>query len=444
MGGILTLRCFFNHDGESENSALSFWATNRLWKMKIKSNISNAILVISIAVAIAVGYVWFSEQSPKNVFESALRAYESGDDAQLEADVSLLSRDSRYPHRFHLVRGMALKRKKMPREALIELGEALGDQDTTALSLALSGEIFYEAGQLVEAERMLQAAVQSNANLVNAHRLLIATYYDTGAMNNALEHIARVQKLAPRDIRPWRLEGLILKDFEKFDEAIRAYSQALELSPSQQLEIEIRTELAECLIQVRRHDEALQILSTLGSGSEVFALRTECLLAMGRDKEAAKALADGLHLDPGNLKMLTTEITLLREKDSQVEAIAKLEKAITLHPYDFNLRSLAMLAYQKQGELELAAKQQESMKKLRALKDKFAELHVAAIKDPNDVESRVLLGKVAVELGMLDAAANWYRVALGMDPSNPVARQELSKLMSGETSSQTSDHSNRR
>ena len=382
--------------------------------MKIKSNISNAILVISIAVAIAVGYVWFSEQSPKNVFESALRAYESGDDAQLEADVSLLSRDSRYPHRFHLVRGMALKRKKMPREALIELGEALGDQDTTALSLALSGEIFYEAGQLVEAERMLQAAVQSNANLVNAHRLLIATYYDTGAMNNAL------------------------------DEAIRAYSQALELSPSQQLEIEIRTELAECLIQVRRHDEALQILSTLGSGSEVFALRTECLLAMGRDKEAAKALADGLHLDPGNLKMLTTEITLLREKDSQVEAIAKLEKAITLHPYDFNLRSLAMLAYQKQGELELAAKQQESMKKLRALKDKFAELHVAAIKDPNDVESRVLLGKVAVELGMLDAAANWYRVALGMDPSNPVARQELSKLMSGETSSQTSDHSNRR
>jgi Flp pilus assembly protein TadD len=165
---------------------------------------------------------------------------------------------------------------------------------------------------------------------------------------------------------------------------------------------------------------------------------------MGRDKEAAKALADGLHLDPGNLKMLTTEITLLREKDSQVEAIAKLEKAITLHPYDFNLRSLAMLAYQKQGELELAAKQQESMKKLRALKDKFAELHVAAIKDPNDVESRVLLGKVAVELGMLDAAANWYRVALGMDPSNPVARQELSKLMSGETSSQTSDHSNRR
>ncbi len=388
------------------------------------------LTAVAISAVLAWGFSWWSDSTPKSYFQRGLEAYRAGEFPTLASQAALLKDEPGFEPQFHLLLGLVLFHSNKHREALEELAKSLGDHDTTPLALAISGEILYNGGQYLDAERMLKAAVQVKPDMVDAHRYLIATYYDLGAMDNALVHIARVQELAPDDIRPWRLEGLILKDFEKYDEALAAYQQALLRISTVPTENEIRVEAAECLIQLRRHEEALKMLETVTVNAEVLAQRTECQLALGHDQEAETNLREGLKLSPNDLRLLKTEISLLQEKNMQVDAVNKLKFAIEQHPFDFNLRSMAMLAYQKRGEKELADMQQVKMTELRTLKDQFAALHIRAIQNPIDVESRVQLGEVAQRLGMRDAAANWYKVALGMAPDHPLATQRLQELLS--------------
>ena len=382
-----------------------------------------------VAYLIAIGTVRFSEGNPQAAFRRGLESFQKGDFIGLQSSIQDLEGKVGFEPHFHLFRGIVMKQSGQLREALEELANSLGDNDTTALALALSGEILYSGSQYLDAERMLKAAIQVQPDMVDAHRYLIATYYDLGAMDNALVHIAKVHELAPEDIRPWRLEGLILKDFEKYDEALRCYDESLKRSPAKEMAYEIRTEAAECLIQLRRHEDALKMLKGVPPTAETLGQQCDCWLALGRDTQAEVALADGLRINPLDLRLLKIEITLLLEKNLLDKATGKLQSAIAHHPFDFNLRSLAMQAYQKQGATAQADAQQAKMTQLRELKDKFTALHIQAIRDPNDLQSRVQLGVVAEQLGMYDAAVNWYKVALGMNPAEPVASARLRNLM---------------
>lgn len=384
---------------------------------------------IIVATCIVVSMVWFGERNPKESFLRGLDAYRAGDTATL-ADVAVrLSKLAAFQSHHHLLRGLLLMRSQSTRDALQEFGQALGDVDTTALALGYSGEILYGVGAYQDAERMLRAAVEADATLVDAHRYLIATYYDIGAMDNALTHIGKVIELAPTDMRPWRIEGLILKDFEKYDEAIKAYLGALERSPSKPIEQEIRSELAECYLQLRRHEDALVQLAEVPPSGESMSQTTECLLALGRAKEADESLRRALQLEPGNLRAQTIEVTLSLEQGLLDAAARKLNAAIALHPRDFNLRSLAMQTFQKLGETKQADDQQAKMKELRELKDRFSALNIKAIRNPGDASIRLELGDTAVELGMGDAAVGWYKAAVAMDPNNRVAREKLTQII---------------
>ncbi len=110
--------------------------------------------------------------------------------------------------------------------------------------------------------------MEADPRLVEPHRLLAAAYYDIGAMDNALKHLAKVIELAPEDMRPWRLRGLILKDFEKYDEAASSYEGALERAKEDYIQQELNEELAECLVRLRRYDEALDRLKRIKPTAE--------------------------------------------------------------------------------------------------------------------------------------------------------------------------------
>jgi tetratricopeptide (TPR) repeat protein len=63
----------------------------------------------------------------------------------------------------------------------------------------LSGEAFYQMGNLREAIRVLSVAVLADPDNIDAHRWAAAACYDIGAMDHALRHLLRVAELAPDD-----------------------------------------------------------------------------------------------------------------------------------------------------------------------------------------------------------------------------------------------------
>ena len=382
-----------------------------------------------VALLVAVGTQWVSSSHLEKEYQLGLAAFRKGDMAELSIAIEKVGQEPEFQSHWHLLRGLLLMKQNMNREALQELAEAIGDEETTALALSYSGEILHFAKDYPGAERMLLAAIQADPTFVEPHRILSAGYYDIGAMDNALVHLAKVIELAPQDMRPWRLRGLILKDFEKYDEAVRSYEGALGRTQEAYIQQEIREELAECLVRLRRYEDAMVQLKMIKPTAESKSLEADCLLALGKQEEAEQALQDALRLDPSHLRALTIRSTLFLEQGELEEAKDHLERTIVVHPFDFNLRSMLMQLLQRLGDKQGASKQEEKMKELRELKDRFAKLHIQSIENPNDASLRFELGNTAMKLGMRESAIDWYQATLGMDPTHLGARQQLSQLM---------------
>lgn len=387
-------------------------------------------LCLTATAGLVVGWSWWGGRRSQTAFEQGLAAAAAQDLEGLSTAQAALEGNTSYEPHWHLLRGLSLRQRGELGDALSELGQAVGHSDTTAQALLVSGQIFMDGGDHVNAVRMLNGALEADPALVDAHRYLIATYYDTGAMENVLQHIDHVTRLDPTDARPWRLRGLILKDFERFDEAVPAYDKALELKPSPQVVAEIRQELAESLVQLKQFERAIEQLNLLSVSSEQQAVLAEAQLALGNESAAEQALAKAEELEPTNRRALQTRGSLLLEQGNIQAAADLLQRGVELHPLEVDLRASLMLAYQRLGAKEQAELQQQELGRIRQLQDKFNRLHIDSINNPTDVNSRVELARTAIELRKYDAAVSWYQAALSMDPNHAAAQFELSQLTS--------------
>ncbi len=387
------------------------------------------ILLATLAVAaLTIGLLWWHERSLTKVFRAGLAAAEKKDQEGVLAAIKKLEGASQFASHRHLLLGMSHGQRGEIREALSELASAVGNPETTAQALVCSGRIFMEVGDHANALRMLTGALEADPKSVDAHRFLIASYYDVGAMEQVLQHIEKVIELAPDDMRPWRMRGLILKDFERYEEAVPSYEGALRLSPPKHVEQEIRGELAESLLQLRRYDDALVQLNQLEQSAEQQSMIAEAMLALGKNNEADKAIAKALELDARNRRAMQTKASVLLEQGDVQAAADLLQQAVLIHPQEVDLRSSLMLAYQRLGKSELADAQQTEMNRLRELQDRFNKLHIRSIQNSADVNCRIELARTAIQLNKFDAAVSWYRAALSMDPANSLIRQEFQKL----------------
>ena len=114
-----------------------------------------------------------------------------------------------------------------------------------------------QLGRHRDVESLLTPVVAANPDLVDAHRLLAVSFYDVGAVQEAVHHLRETARLAPDDPRPHRLLGLMHSDYELFAEAIPCYEESLRRNPHQPDREEILLELATCLIRQLRPADAL-------------------------------------------------------------------------------------------------------------------------------------------------------------------------------------------
>lgn len=357
-----------------------------------------------------------------------IAAYKAGDDEGLSRWLKVLESDPKQIGETQLLRAMQLVRQQKVDQALELLHAAAGQASIRGHALGLAGELLFRKQDFRTAEQVLKAALVADPGQVDPHRWLAAWYYDLGAMDDALWHLEQVAKLDPKDARPWRMRGIILGDFERHAEAIAAYKNALARDLSAHVIQEVHAELAASLLAIRNPSEALEHLVKCGSSAETESLRADCHFSLGDLAAAESALGQALQFDPDHAKALMLKSTVAREQ-GQIELAAEtLAHAVQAHPYEFDFRFHYMSVLNALGKKEQAVVQQAEMKRLRALRDRFTQLHHESMQDPNSADLRFQLGQTAEQLGKTEMARSWYQAALAIDGNYTQAGQALRGL----------------
>lgn len=364
----------------------------------------------AVAGVLAVLMVGRAEQ-PEDAFRLGLAAAEAGDIDRLTAAIEVLEHNPGYEQHARLLRGARSLRLRDLDVALWHLSRVPPDGELRTPALLLTGECLYWADRLAEAEGVFRTATREFPENPEAHRWLGAIYYDLGAMDHAIAELDHLARLKPDEYQPYRLQGHILSDYERFGEAIEAYQQALERNPPETIRSEIVEALANCLVRERRYSDALRLLEPVPDGSALLAIRAECLWNLGEREEARDAVERAKHVGPADSSLLLVEARMARESGEAAAAIPLLEGILQEDPHDAAARYQLALAYrdgadEQRYEQEIA-KYQRSIK----LRLKLSELHVEAIEDPNDAELRDEIAGLCTELGKDELAAVWRRAA---------------------------------
>ena len=249
-------------------------------------------------------------------------------------------------------------------------------------------------------------------------------------MELALEQLQIVSREAPDDPRPDRLKGLIQKDFERYQEAIADYSEALRRGPDDQSRQEILVELAECQVKQHLYSEAAATASQATSTPDTLLLQAQCAHATQESEKASQLIQQALAMEPNHLDSQLLHAELLIDAGQLNDALAVLSTTMAAWPADYRLRYQLANVYRRLGNDHEAELQTSEMTRLQKLSDEFTALHEMAFSDTANAELRFRLGQIADELQKHDLAAVWYRAALGIDPSHTAARTALQRAQS--------------
>lgn len=293
----------------------------------------------------------------------------------------------------------------------------------------IAGEVFTKRLQYLAALDAFTNAAKKDPSNVRAHRWLAVVYHDTGAMNKATEHLRIVASLDPTDLRSLRFAGMIHREYEKFEDSVIDYQNALKRNPPAKVADEIRLELAESLLKLRKLEEVQQTLAAVVSKSASrSALLAESLETAGQVDEAMAAAKEALEMDSNHLRSRLVMGRLYNGNRQWDQSIECLQPVVAQYPAEHEPMFLLGRALISSGQEDEGKKWLAESKKFKDKFLKFSELNASAVNRPEDAALRIEIGKLAEELQKIGIARTWYLAALGLDPSSAEAKEALTRL----------------
>lgn len=314
-----------------------------------------------------------------------------------------------------LLQAGIMAKEQKHKEAMELLSRPLADPGLHSLAVIVQAECLIGQGRLSQAEPLLLKTLQQHPEDLNATRWLAVLYYDLGAIDEADFYLNRVSELDQDDYRAHRLLGLMYKDYEKYADAVVHYRESIRRNPMQPSREEVLLELADCLIQLLKHDEALEVLEQCQPSLDQMALRAECLFHTGQH-ELAVQLAEQIRVEqPKHLEalVLLSDAAMLERNYS--DAAELLREATSEFPFDHvsHHKLARALSHLDEGADEVA-KVTGRAEELKAAWLRFSELHKEATAHPHDIAVRQELAVQAESLGRSDLAAVWRRAVSGL------------------------------
>ena len=391
------------------------------------------IIVASLAIlaVAAVGYRCYrilAAPRVQLVYQAGLQSLAAGDLGSTLLSAEALSADGINPNFKLLLEGAIDLRMGRLQPAAMKLEGPMQYAATSSMAHTLTGELLYKNRQFSSAIQVLRQAVGADASLVDAHRWLAASLYDIGATGPTIQELAIVSKLDPTDPRPHRLTGLIYKDMESYESAIKEYREALRRSSNSADGAAVRQELAECLFQAGQYEELEKILQECPLNAATRTLAAESQHVRGDSNKALRLVDQALAMDSNHLPALLLKAAIQVEQSQLKEAVITLRNAVASHPLDHRVHFKLSQALAKLGETAESEKCAAESTRLRDLRAHFADLHSQASEDLANADVRYQLGITAEQLGLVELANSWLSAALALDPNHAKAQDALTEL----------------
>jgi len=299
-------------------------------------------------------------------------------------------------------------------DAVAEHREALRLDPARAQAHNNLGVALAALGRDDEAVVEFREAVRLNPDLAEAHNNLGNALDGEGELDAGMnEHETAIQ-IDPEYAEAYDGYGLDLQERGRFSEAMTQHQTALRLEPDN---ARAHVNLGNALRSLNRSDEAiaeygeaLRLDANDPAAHDGIALALD---AAGRPAEALRHYAAAAALTPGSAARQDNLAEALRRSGARDDAIAHLRAALRL---DANYGP----AHYHLGNLWLAANR---------LSDAAAEFQAALAYDQAP-EVHNNLGVALIRLGRRDEAIREFREAIKLDPSDPGARDNLSRALS--------------
>ena len=388
------------------------------------------LLLASVASLALLIPLLRTRQSPADLYRSGRAAVLKADWKSATAAADQLQSLPAWKAHAGLLRGFVARGRGQLREALLLFSAANHNPKTRTEAYFQAGSICYQLQQYSQATLLLRQVLEWQPDHPDALRLLAASWYDIGAMEKAIQTLREVSRIAPADCRPIYMQATILRDFERFEDAALAFVEAAEKAPANStVAREIHAEWGDCLIQLRRWEQALAVLQKAGDWPDVLALRAQAMFSLRRFDEASALANQALTHDPTQPDAALVAAAASERRNQIDNGLQLLNRCLQKHPFDLRLHNRTaelLAAVNRTAEAEQFRRQAAEIARLRA---QLSSTQQELVRDSSNVEKRLEIAAVAEQLGELKTAEQWLRAAVGMAPELPAANAALQQFL---------------
>lgn len=331
---------------------------------------------------------------------------------------ALRARQMREDARSAIAKGQDLLRRGHPARALEAVAQVPDRGVWEPDLLTIKGLALAALNRPETVRPVLERSLKLDPNQPMAAKVLAAVYFSSNETERGFAMLERAVRLEPDDFRPWFATGeMVLKFHLPPSDAVRAYKQALRLSPEH---VESRTGLIDALLSMGSTAEATPLLEAAireqPDDPRILGLAARHAHLLGRPEEMDRFAEQTLHHDPNNVEARVLRAQYLYRAGRLSEALSQAEEAVKVAADDVS--ALNLLA-QIEGSLGMkdrsvatALRRREAQKRAERIGKLMDEMK----QRPEDPEPRWRMGQVAAEGGLVSLAVGSYRAALALDP----------------------------
>jgi protein O-GlcNAc transferase len=208
------------------------------------------------------------------------------------------------------------------------MGKAKQNSDDLIMRKALQ---LLDKGQFAGARTMLLDAARKPRASAEILQLLGVACAELGDLSEAMEHLRRAVKAAPRSVSAHFNLGNLLLRSGRVEEALTSFGSGLALRPNS---AELLASCGDALTRMGRHEEATQHYTQAIMMSPGYAHAHDnlgrVLYKLGRKKEAASSLQEAARIEPRNAETLAFLARTLLDLNLAEPATDAIRRALDL------------------------------------------------------------------------------------------------------------------
>jgi tetratricopeptide (TPR) repeat protein len=285
--------------------------------------------------------------------------------------------------------------------ALVE--QVLSDEPSHPGGLFVRAKLAMAANDFASASQDLRSAIDVRPDWAEAHFLLGSALRMTGQRSVARSELARALEIDASLVQARRVLSEVHADLGEHEYAIEEGRRYLSQVPDS---YEMRIQVAQSMIHLGRIEEALEEVESIPEesrdGKVNFALG-RIYTATNNNEKAHEYLMAALEDIPGHPDILRALLQLEKQMGNEAAGLERIEKAVAADPENAKLQQLAAAVALSRGEVAEATD----------------ALNRAIELDPDDMGAYRRLAELYVRTGRTAQTIETYEKALERNPKQP-------------------------